>query len=224
VFLVIGGFFWYLAPKIWIAREASRTLAEERADGTLEMILSTPISVNEIIRGQWVALRKCYLIAIIFSLIVHATLFVVVNFVPAATGLYGVPYANSVIISAMIMLLFDCVTVGWVGMWQGLKIGDAKTAARTTASRVISYPMLVFGLCFLLAAILLQSNNFPTRSPYIPIALWLIVGVAFDIVLIKTSRALLYREFRNIVQEPALARDAWARGLGRWLGKKFRRK
>jgi ABC-type Na+ efflux pump permease subunit len=49
VALVFTVICWYLAPKIWIAHEASRTLSEERRAGTLEMILSTPVSVREIV-------------------------------------------------------------------------------------------------------------------------------------------------------------------------------
>lgn len=216
--------FWYLAPKIWIAREASRTLAEERADGTLEMVLSTPISVREIIQGQWKALRKCYLAAVIFSVCFGLALLFVTNLVPAAKGLYKIPNATPVLIAAMLMLLADCITMGWVGMWYGLKLGNAKKAARSASSVVITFPMLVFAICCFAVAMWSGPQWIPGRSLYVPIGLWLFIGLMFDFILITFSRALLRRDFRKIVQDPTLARDAWARGLGRWFGGMFRKK
>jgi hypothetical protein len=224
VFLVFTIICWYLAPKIWIAHEASRTLSEERRDGTLEMVLSTPMCVGEIIRGQWLALRRCYLVAVIFPVVMGTTLVILINFVPTAKWLNDIPYATPVLIAGTILFVTDCVTMGWVGMWCGLKLGNPKAAARATTSRVITLPTLCFAVCFALAAILVLSQRFNVRSPYVPIGLWLGIGLTFDLVLIQSSRTLLHREFRDIVQEPALARDAWARTLGRWLGGKFQRK
>ena len=38
--------------KFWIAWEASRRFCEDRSNGTLELLLSTPLSVVDLLRGQ----------------------------------------------------------------------------------------------------------------------------------------------------------------------------
>jgi len=111
-------------------------------------------------------------------------------------------------------LTSDCIALGWVGMWSGLKLGNCRAATRAAIIRVMTLPFLLFGLCF----VGIQGLLPPVRSPYIPIGLWLGVGLAFDVLWIISTRALLYREFRNVLQEPAQAPYAWARALGRWLG------
>jgi len=234
VFLVFTLVFWYLAPKIWIAREATRTLSSERAEGTLEMVLSTPLSIHEIIRGQWMGLRRCYMVAVIFPVVMSLTLIVMINFVPSARWLRDIPYATTFLISGTIMFLTDCVALGWVGMWCAVKTGNAKAAGRITSSRVISYPTVLIVLSLFILTVYSEAfaamgwpripGGSPLANPRLVIGLWVFIGLACDIVVIKTSRALLYREFRTIVEEPALARDAWARALGRWVGGMWRGK
>lgn len=221
VFIVV---FWYLAPKFWIAREAVRTLSEERHDGTLEMLLSTQLSVREIVRGQWMALRTCYLIALIFPLAMTAILIILINLVPPAKWLNDLPYATPLLIAGTILFVADCITMGWVGMWCGLKMGNAQAATHATTSRVISYPMLVFAVGSFMIVVFGSSPAYPAGWPFVHIGFWLVVGLAIDLLLIRSSRSLLYGEFRHIVQNPAQAPDAWARALGRWVGGRSRRK
>ncbi len=214
LFIIIG---WHLVPKFWIAPEASRTLSEERSDGTLEMVLSTPLSVREIIRGQWMGLMKRYRAAVIFPVSLAMVLIVLINVAPRAKWLGDIPWATPVLIAGTILFVADCITMGWMGMWCGMKLGNAKAAARATTSRVISYPMLVFAVGFFVIAVLSSSPSVPMGPPSLHIGFWLVVGLVIDVLLIKSSRSLLYGEFRNVVQEPAQGRDAWARALGRWF-------
>src|SRR5205085_12159068 len=45
----------------WIASETGRHLAEDRQTGALELLLSTPLSVRQILAGQWQALLRQFL-------------------------------------------------------------------------------------------------------------------------------------------------------------------
>ena len=44
--------------KVWIALEAGHRLAEDKKSGAIELLLCSPLTVCEIIRGQWLALRR----------------------------------------------------------------------------------------------------------------------------------------------------------------------
>src|SRR5436189_171236 len=47
-----------LTLRCWFAGEATRQLADERKAGTLELLLSTPLDVPDILRGQRLALAR----------------------------------------------------------------------------------------------------------------------------------------------------------------------
>ena len=49
------------AFKVWLAIEAGRQLAEDRRTGAFELLLSVPLTVQEIVRGQLLALRRQFL-------------------------------------------------------------------------------------------------------------------------------------------------------------------
>src|SRR6266481_4928297 len=54
--------------KGWFASEAGRQLAEDRLHGSLELLLSTPLTVHDILRGQLLALMRQFLGPLIFVL------------------------------------------------------------------------------------------------------------------------------------------------------------
>ena len=224
VFLGSTVLFWYLAPKFWIAREAARTISEERSDGTLEMLLSTPLSIRAIIRGQWMGLTKCYAAAVVFPILVTVILILAIMLSTEDGWLKGIPYAIPVLIAGTLMFVADCVALRWVGMWEGLKKGNAKVASISAFSRIVTLPTALIIICNVALAFLRSNGGQLHTAPYVVIGLWLFIGLTIDFFFIKTSRNLLYSEFRNIAQEPlgtANSAGAWGRALGRWYGRKL---
>jgi ABC-type transport system involved in multi-copper enzyme maturation permease subunit len=57
--------------RCWFAGEAARQLADDRKAGTLELLLSTPLSVREILRGQLLALKRQFIGPVVLMLIVE---------------------------------------------------------------------------------------------------------------------------------------------------------
>ena len=49
------------ALKIWLAIEAGQQLAEDQRTGAFELLLSVPLAVQDIVRGQLLALRRQFL-------------------------------------------------------------------------------------------------------------------------------------------------------------------
>ena len=50
-----------LVIKVWFALEAGKQLSEDRKQGALELLLSTPLTVQDILRGQRLALERQFL-------------------------------------------------------------------------------------------------------------------------------------------------------------------
>lgn len=114
--LVIGGlgvFGLGLLLALQLASQASVSIAEARRNGTLELLLSTPLKVRDIIQGQWLALRKTFLPA---TVVLAA--FAVYLWTLGAT-LFDL---NRLFLFSKISveLVLGFFVLGWVGMWSGL--------------------------------------------------------------------------------------------------------
>jgi len=72
---IMTGIVLNLALKIWFATEAGRQIAEDRKRGALELLLSTPLTVRDILRGQLLALRRQFLGPLVTVLFVGCLLF-----------------------------------------------------------------------------------------------------------------------------------------------------
>jgi len=125
---LLPGFFLHGTVKIWLALAACRRFVEDRRSGALELILSTPLTEKEIIRGQWRALAQQFGGPIIFVLMIDSVLLVLgwdipVNPRAPHTLLFAAMSAASIII-----FLADVIALAWLSMWRGLKSRHSYTA------------------------------------------------------------------------------------------------
>ncbi len=67
---ILTGLILNLVIKVWFALEAGRSLAEDRKQGALELLLSTPLTVKDILRGQLLALRRQFQWPVVLVLLV----------------------------------------------------------------------------------------------------------------------------------------------------------
>jgi ABC-type Na+ efflux pump permease subunit len=116
--------------KLWITTETCNRLAEDRRIGALELLLSTPLTTREILRGHWLALQRQFAAPLI---IILACEFVLLR----------QQFSNAVVLSNLAMLVVDLVTLGWVGMWLGL---TARSLNRALVSTVLLVLVLPWGI------------------------------------------------------------------------------
>lgn len=145
--------------KFWVASEAPRQLAEDRKAGTLELLLSTPLSVRDILRGQWLALQRQFLGPVMVVLFIEA-LFLLGSL--SSLGTEGDrPAWLCGWLCVMLMLPADVLALYWVGMWQGLTARNTNRAAGAGVSRVLIFPWAIIALVMLIvvldASLLRQS-------------------------------------------------------------------
>ena len=69
-----------VALKMWIIVEAGRQLAEDKRSGAFELLLTTPLTMREIVRGQLRALRRQFLAPLIVAVIFEFTLMILVPY------------------------------------------------------------------------------------------------------------------------------------------------
>ncbi|HEY3914612.1 MAG TPA: ABC transporter permease [Verrucomicrobiae bacterium] len=102
--------------KIWIVSEASRRLAEDRRSGALELLLTTPLTERQIIRGQWLVLWNRFGLPILALLAGDLCLGTAIR-----VHTTGFVYDHLVL---AFFLATDAVALSLMGMWLGLVTGN----------------------------------------------------------------------------------------------------
>ena len=183
--------------KIWVVIEAGQRLAEDQQAGALELILSTPLGVKEIVRGQWLALRRQFLGPLLAVLAVET-----------AWMIYLSPRLRDddfpvVWLAGMFMLVADVFALGWVAMRAALTAKNHNRATITTFTRILIAPWIGFGLVWALgnAWCLLTSDAPWDLSPKAGIGLWLGWGLAADLLFGLLAWRQLRTHFRQYVVE-----------------------
>lgn len=126
-----------ILTSLFVANESSRNLAEAKSNGALEMILSTPVTVPQIISGQWLALRPALIAAVTIL---------------TGAAILGSVYAIAVQAHFGIFLLLKSITqsilgflaAGWAGMWMAL---TSKTPARAFFKTILVGLILPHLIC-----------------------------------------------------------------------------
>jgi len=139
-FALTTGFILNCLLKLWIAVEATHRLAEEQKLSALELLLSTPLSVARIVRGQLLALRRQFLIPLLA--IIFVELFLVIE---AAQRSYSDTQAVLVLgIGSLVMLLMDLLALVGLGMSAALSMRTPNRAIVSTVSQVLILPFALW--------------------------------------------------------------------------------
>ena len=65
------------AIKLWIAIEAGQQISEDRRAGAMELLLSTPLTVKDLLTGQFMALRRQFLGPLLVIMVIEVSLMTV---------------------------------------------------------------------------------------------------------------------------------------------------
>jgi ABC-type transport system involved in multi-copper enzyme maturation permease subunit len=144
---VICAILLNLFLKMLLAARAARFFAEARSENALEMLLSTPLTVNQIINGQILALERVFLFPVICILLLE--------FGGAMVGIISAGFSEpqreisdaltAFIPGAMIYLFLLCADVAAVvstGMWFGLTSEKESQAGTKTVLWVVVAPLV----------------------------------------------------------------------------------
>jgi ABC-type transport system involved in cytochrome c biogenesis permease component len=193
--------------KFWVIGEAPRRFLEDRRSGAMELYLSAPLSVPDLLQGQLRALRRQFLIPLSVLLVADACFLVMHSPTPAAEqGLWMLLW-----LSRMGFLLFDCITAAWLGMWAGMASASGRTT-RYGVWRILVLPWIgYFGALTLwwMAAQAGRLRDLPT--PQLFLFAWVVIGVANDLAWLLYARRNLASRFREMAAlRPGLAsRRRW---------------
>jgi len=190
--------------KVWLASEACQRFNQDRQSGALELLLSTPLKVNDILRGQLLALKRQFFYPVVVVLLADV-LFLFSNKDRDEWAF--------VWLAGMVVLVADLYTLSWVGMWLGLKTKDTNRATGSAIGRILILPWVIFyfGVVFvsgLRIRIPILSNNEPETA----IILWFSLAVTIDTIFYGWARNKLNQDFRSLATqrfEPRRPRARW---------------
>lgn len=193
--------------RCWFASEASRQLAEDKKGGALEVLLCSPLSVSDILRGQQLGLLRQFLWPTVVVLGLEAIFMratAAENEGSPADVTYGL-YA-----CVMVMLVADLVALYWVGLWQGLTAKSQTLALNGTIARILVWPWAGFILVLAgLAIASVQNLNPPEPTWKFLLGAWFISGITADLVFASNSRQRLLKEFRLVAQMTYAKQAPW---------------
>ena len=190
---ITTGWILVVMIKSWFGSEASRQLAEERQHGTLELLLSTPLTVRDILHGQLLALFRQFFGPVMVTLLACFIFMLAPNLRSMAAD----ERTTWVLfwLATMAMLIADLCAFFWVGLWQGLVARNPQRAASATVSRVLGLPWITIAGIWLFFSILSIGYG-PGFGLNSFLLVWFIVGVGFDFHFAARARYKLLTEFR----------------------------
>jgi ABC-type Na+ efflux pump permease subunit len=177
--------------KLWIALEAGQRLAEDRKIGALELLLSTPLRVSEILRGQVLALRRQFLKPCILAIGVTWILFVAVG----PESFQEKPRLHAFGIAGVFMFVTDVLALIGVAMASALSVRNPNHTSLRTIFRVLILP----SIAFLAIAILVATGSGSERPGWrFYLLLWFALGILADLAFGVPAWNQLRTRFRSL--------------------------
>jgi ABC-type transport system involved in multi-copper enzyme maturation permease subunit len=134
----------HLLLKLMVAIEVSRRLSEDQLSGALELLLVSPLSVPQILRGQRRALWQIFRGPILLTLLTNLGLcWLLLGPNPMHMDGDGLIIFCEMYAGGALLLFVDFYALSWVGMWMALQTRRHHRAVFATIARVMLTPCLM---------------------------------------------------------------------------------
>lgn len=158
--LFFCGVALHFAINVWVASEACYSFADARSSGAMELLLSTPLTVRQIVLGQQLAIKDFFFRPVVVLLIGEGAIAVVQMVLLAARGEQGAAIGVFFMVGITIAwLLLDLFAVTRVGMWFGMNSASPTQALTKTILYVLVLPMLIAPCCNVISVGLLLAKS-----------------------------------------------------------------
>jgi ABC-type transport system involved in multi-copper enzyme maturation permease subunit len=184
---------------LWLAGQACRFFTEGKRSGMLELLLATPLTTAEIVRGHWWALRRLFLLPAAALLIFFAA-----GGLLQVLAISGQSFRSTMAGYQLTNTCFGLLTfatglwaVAWFGSWMGLTSRTTAVAVVKTIVLVKVAPWLVLTFMHFVLMISLARGG-PEGMEVAPLVTG-VLGLGLDILFVIISRAKVLANFREYV-------------------------
>jgi ABC-type transport system involved in cytochrome c biogenesis permease component len=185
--------------KAWFATEVGRQLAEDRKRGALELLLSTPLTVQDILRGQWLALQRQFLGPMVLMLMV-GLIFMIQPTPEFSDSSDGADTYRFFWLGGMFMFVADLMALFWVGTWQALTARNPNRAPSASVAQILVAPGVVWAAMSMLIALTLDHRG-DAPGPAFFLGLWFVLGLVADLGFGLSARQKIMMEFRLVASQ-----------------------
>jgi ABC-type transport system involved in cytochrome c biogenesis permease component len=199
---VLAAFAAHQLFKYMVAAEAGRGFSEDRRNGTMELLMVSPVTPSVIISGQRRALASLFrkpawtLVALNFLLIFTYDF---IRPFPASFEVWTLPWAGG-----MVLVVADYYGLSWTGMWLAMRSRPHHRAVLGTLLRIMLPPWVV--------ALLLFFGIFRGRLGFEEMIIcWMFLGAALSLMTGQFAQIELRRHFRSLARggDSSNALTAW---------------
>ena len=187
---------WCFTLLILVPGEASRRLLEDRLNGNLELILCTPLDAREIIRGQWLSLRRRFLPPLLAVTVLDTALMITGYVTDGFGGMLDREDRGLWLFGWLgcILLLPLCLTaLGWCGMRRALFARNNGEAGVGAFVQITVLPGMVLWTVYELAR--LAGWN---AEGWVSVLLLEVAYSTIVIALASHARRVLYEDLRRV--------------------------
>jgi hypothetical protein len=212
--LIFLCFFMNWFFKHWIANLACYAFATDRDKGALELLLCTPLSIRDVLRGHWLALRRLFQVPVVTLLLVELFLFGMVLANESRRDGAESWFLPTMFLAGMGVFVADLVSLVWVGWWAGVVSKNASSAVSSTYVRLMLLPWLVVAVGAVLSYLVFDEDTLPT----VALLMWIGSSLWLDWFFARRARRKLFTELRGAAVERYSGSDPamlWWRRLGR---------
>ncbi|MDB6027239.1 MAG: hypothetical protein JWM68_3462 [Verrucomicrobiales bacterium] len=197
---VFTAIFLHGILKYFMATEACRRFVEDRRSGALELLLSTPLTVQEIIRGQRLALLRQFSGPVLAVGIIDC-LFLILGFNERnAYSSREETFWAVICLVGISIFIFDMIALGWVGMWLGMKSRGANRATLGSLARIVILRWVIFAVSLMIFGWLSLFRSI-SHEEYVFTLYWFAISVAINLLFMLLAKHNLNRKFLDIATQ-----------------------
>jgi hypothetical protein len=205
---------------LWLAFSATHRLAEDKRSGALELLLATPVSVREIVRGRLLALWRQFgwvfacvnmLAVLMFAGMVYW------EYERRRTWGWGPGNFSIMVVlplAEVVMFLLYTGTIAMAGQWFAMVCRNALVATVATLVAVVGLHWGGF-LALFFPLVWLDRNTSFNFTEWHGLGLWFFLGLANCAFWWFACRQRLLTQFRRVAARVPLEAPLWQRMLKR---------
>jgi ABC-type transport system involved in cytochrome c biogenesis permease component len=185
----------HIVLKFWLASEACRYFAQDRRSGSMELLLSTPLTEAQIIRGQFLGLWRKFGWPVVAVLLADLIFLAVALRHPGSDEDYRAWIG--VYVTSSTFLVMDLIAIGWLSMWLGVSGRRPNRAAAGAFCAIVALPAAIFCVGTPVLSMLIRLDVGMAGL----LAYWIALGLATDALFTVYSRGKLLGHFREAVSQ-----------------------
>ena len=225
--LLFVSFFMNWFIKHWALNIACSAFSRDRDNGALELLLSTPMRVEEVLQGYRRAMNRQFLAPIATVVVVELVLLILAFIAAARPAGAGTNSGDGLLCLAMVVnigvFVADYYAAAWVGWWSSVVSKSASSAVTSVYVRIMIGPWFAAGMMIILAYIF-SDQVYELVVEWFALATWAATSLWADVVFARSARRKLLGELRVAAVERYSGGDAgmiWWRRMGRALGRRW---